>query len=92
MDKGNGWDVGMSSGKRRTRAENGKVNWMSANTCTHTHTHTHARTYTQLALGILSTALPYFAEKPETFTVQLSLVATVMRNDVLPRSHRSVLG
>ena len=41
MDKGNGWDVGMSSGKRRTRAENGKVNWMSANTCTHTRTHIH---------------------------------------------------
>ena len=65
MDKGNGWDVGMSSGKRCTRAENGKVNWMSANTCTHTHAHT----YTQLAVEILSTALPYFAEKPETFTV-----------------------
>ena len=56
------------------------------------HTHTHARTYTQLALGILSTALPYFAEKPETFTVQLSFVATVMSSDVLPRSHKSDVG
>lgn len=51
-NKENVWDMGMGSENRHRRAENGKVNWMGADTCTQAHTH-------DCLLLLFATILPY---------------------------------